>query len=113
MNTPNINNSDARAYVQACRPFNGAKNDYSRNGYSVSADYRGHLYVVWSYGHWPMYVCDTRTGLWFRNYEKASRTTTKQAGQCHPCTTPPPAPLPTDKLLEMIDIASSEARRAA
>jgi hypothetical protein len=101
-------NDNARQYVLKCREFNGAKNDQSDNGYAVSGRMVGHLYVVYSYGYWPMFVCDTRTDTWFVNSDKFSKTTSKHHGQCYPhgkdC-----APLPVSELYDMVGRAEAIA----
>lgn len=99
--TARVANSDTREYVLRCEPFNGAVNSYSRNGFAVSGRLIGHLYVVYSYGYWPMFVCDTRSDTWFVNAHRYSITTTKHQGQAWPhgkdCV-----PLPTEELDAMI-----------
>ena len=104
MRTPTVTNAFARPYVLKCQEFNGAKNAQSDNGYAISGRHVGHLYVVHSYGYWPMFVCDTRTDTWFQNCERFSNTTSKHKGYCHPygkdC-----APLPTAELDEMLRVA--------
>lgn len=43
------------------------------------------LYVVYSYGeHWPLYVYEQMTGVWYRNTEKSSPTTSRHSTQLHP-----------------------------
>ena len=43
------------------------------------------LYVVYSYGeHWPLYVYEQMTGVWYRNTEKSSSTTSRHSTQLHP-----------------------------
>jgi hypothetical protein len=100
-----VTNNRARPHVLKCEEFNGAKNELSENGYAVSGRKVGHLYVVLSYGYWPMFVCDTRTDTWFINADRFGRTTTKQSGQCRPygkeC-----APLPNEELDELLRVAS-------
>jgi hypothetical protein len=111
---PRVANNACREYVLRCEEFNGAANSHSRNGFAVSGRRHGHLYVVYSYGHWPMYVCDTRCDLWFKNAHGYSSTTSKQQSQCYPhgkdCQ-----PLPTEELEAMIDLArqwrTPEARK--
>jgi hypothetical protein len=74
MPIPTTTNTNARKYVLKCHDFNGAKNSNSENGYAISGRRVGHLYVVYSYGYWPMFVCDTRTDTWFKNADKYSPT---------------------------------------
>jgi hypothetical protein len=104
MRTPTVTNTNARPYVLKCQEFNGAKNSQSSNGYAISGRRIGHLYAVFSYGYWPMFVCDTRTDMWFKNADIYSQTTSKQSGQCWPhgkdC-----APLPTAEMDEMLRVA--------
>lgn len=43
-------------------------------------------YVVYSYGrHWPLFVYDKQTNVWFENASKYSVSTSRQKAQCHPC----------------------------
>lgn len=109
MKIPSVNNTDMRQYVLNCQPFNGSPNKHSRNGFSLSGRLINHLYVVYSYGYWPLYVCDTRHpgGLWFVNAHKYSSTTSKHGAQAYP-TGKDCMPLPTDELTALID----EARKA-
>jgi hypothetical protein len=112
MPIPSTTNINARSYVLKCQEFNGAKNEHSRNGYAVSGRKVGHLYVVYSYGYWPMFVCDPRTDTWFVNAHKYTsagsngNATSKQQGQCYPhgkdC-----APMGTDELNAMLELAGS------
>jgi hypothetical protein len=104
MKIPTVTNGDARSYILNCQEFNGAKNEHSTNGYAISGRKAGHLYVVHSYGYWPLFVCDPRTDTWFVNAHGYSRTTSKHRGQCYPhgkdC-----APLPTDEMNDMLEMA--------
>ena len=107
MKFPDVANSDARPLVLKCKEFNGANNDKSTNGYAVSGRKVGYLYAVYSYGYWPMFVCDMRTDTWFANADKYSSTTSTHSGQCHPhgkdC-----APLPTEVLTVMLEMARNQ-----
>jgi hypothetical protein len=107
MKIPTVSNTNARQYVLKCQEFNGAKNDKSANKFAVSGRKVGHLYAVYSYGYWPMFVCDTRTDTWFTNCDKYSQTTSKQRSQCYPhgkdC-----APLPVTELDAMLAMARSQ-----
>ena len=109
MAIPSTTNINARSYVLKCAEFNGAKNGNSEDGYAVSGRRIGHLYAVYSYGYWPLFVCDPRTDTWFINADTFSRTTTKQRGQCYPhgkdC-----APLPRAQLNEMLSMAYEQRR---
>ncbi len=104
MKIPNAANNNCKDFVLNCEEFNGAKNEHSRNGYSVSGRRVGHLYVVYSYGYWPMYVCDPRTDTWFVNAHRYSATTSKQSSQCYP-TGKDCAPVPTAELERMLELA--------
>jgi hypothetical protein len=111
MKIPSAANNACRSYILKCQEFNGAKNEHSRNGYSVSGRRVGHLYAVYSYGYWPMYVCDPRTDTWFVNahrYTSAAsngNATSKQQSQCYPhgkdC-----APMSTAELDAMLSMAA-------
>jgi hypothetical protein len=98
---PKTANSECKNYVLACDEFNGASNEHSRNGYSIAGRRIGYMYVVYSYGYWPMYVCDTRNDVWFVNAHKFSVTTSKQASMSYP-TGKDCMPLPTDELNDML-----------
>ena len=99
-----VANTYARPYVLRCAEFNGAKNRLSDNGYAISGRRHAHLYAVYSYGYWPMFVCDTRTDTWFVNADKHGATTSKHQSQCYPrgkeC-----APLPKAELNAMLCMA--------
>jgi hypothetical protein len=42
-------------------------------------------YVVYSYGtHFPMYIWDRDTGMWYGNKDKYSSTTSRHQSACHP-----------------------------
>lgn len=104
MKIPSTTNTNARPYVLKCQEFNGAKNDVSHSGYAIRGKRIGHLYAVYSYGYWPMFVCDTRTDTWFVNADKYGATTSKHQSQCYPhgkdC-----APLPRAELNAMLSMA--------
>lgn len=102
MKIPLVANTYARPYVLRCAEFNGAKNSLSDNGYAVSGRRHAHLYVVYSYGHWPMFVCDTRTDTWFINATKSTPTTSKQRGQTYPHGKTL-SPLPVSELEKIIE----------
>jgi hypothetical protein len=104
MAIPSTTNINARSYVLKCAEFNGVKNEHSDSGYAITGRKIGHLYAVYSYGYWPLFVCDTRTDTWFINADKCSSTTSKHRSQCYPlgkdC-----APLPRAQLDEMLSMA--------
>lgn len=99
-----VNTSDVRPLVQACTEFDAGKNAESTTGYAISGRRVNHLYVVYSYGYWPMYVCDTRNKLWFANAGRFSRTTSKHQSHARPYNVEL-AHLPTAELDAMIDRA--------
>ena len=73
---PRVANSNARAYVQQRKPFQG------NNTFGTYVEDR---YVVYSYGtHWPMFVYDD--GRWFANSGRWGATTSKHRTQLHPLT---------------------------
>ena len=73
-----IANSDAGRYVSQRAPF-------ITNNKTMYSEFNGDLYVVYSYGqHFPMYVFDTTTHMWFGNSDKYSRTTSQHQSKAHP-----------------------------
>lgn len=74
-----IANRDARLYVQNHKPFKGSNLCaylLRRNGRNV--------YVVYSYGYWPLFAYDEATCVWYENLDYASPTTSKHRTQTHP-----------------------------
>lgn len=75
------NNRDARAYVQSRKTFKA--NNLFGHTYKTFSD--GEVYVVYSYGqHFPLFVYHYRTGTWFENEDRYSKTTSKHRSQAHP-----------------------------
>lgn len=72
-------NTNARQYTSLCTPFKGS---------NLSADWHDHLYIVLSYGWWPLFIYSKATGVWYRNNEKYSPTTSKHARQAEPVLAP-------------------------
>lgn len=71
-----VNLSNARNFVEACQEFKG------NNVYAV---WRDNLYIVYSYGlHFPMYVWDSKAGVWLANEDKYSVSTSKHQSKCRP-----------------------------
>ena len=68
-------NTRSRAYVQSTLAF---------KAHNLSAEWRGPLYVVLSYGYWPLFIYDQRSGKWYENSDRYSVTTSKQRSQSHP-----------------------------
>lgn len=52
---------------------------------NIFSENYGNLYIVYSYGHhWPMFVFDRASGVWYENEDKYSVTTSKHRSQSHP-----------------------------
>jgi len=66
-----ISNYQASEYVALKRPFKGSN---LSAGWKVAGNYL--IYVVLSYGHYPIYIY--RDGLWFINSDHYSTSTAKQ-----------------------------------
>lgn len=104
-----------RSYVQQLRPFhNNGRTGQGPSGATLWGEWLtsnppwgapedkslvAPIYVVFSYRRsWPLFV--NWRGVWFRNDEKFSRTTSKHASQAHPLA--PCVPLTTNQLLYII-----------
>lgn len=73
-------NRNARYAVDNLCPFQ-ANNLYAQN--------RGRFYVVFSYGeHWPLWVHDNRSHVWYENSDKYSVTTGRHKSQSRPSEGP-------------------------
>lgn len=86
MTKAKISNSKARQYVQDCKEFK-ANNLWAE--WVESMGVPNARYVVYSYDrHWPLFVYDVMTEIWFENASKYGMTTSKHHGQAHPhvCT---------------------------
>lgn len=70
-----ISNKQAREYVQRTEEFKGS---------NLSAEWKGKLYIVTSYGWYPLLVFDRLSGTWFENSTKYSPSTSRQLSNCHP-----------------------------
>ena len=111
-----------RSYVQQLRPFHN--NSRSGQGPSnatlwgewvrvkESWDDTPPIYVVFSYRRtWPLII--NWKGVWFRNEDKFSRTTSKHSSQAHPLTAC--VPLTTNQMQFLVgahrptDLALTEA----
>lgn len=72
-------NAKCRAYVRSCTPFTNS-NDQLFGRWETP-----HLYVVYSYGsHWPLFMYNAATCLWYENEDKYSVTTSRHHGYAHP-----------------------------
>jgi hypothetical protein len=74
-----IANREARQYVRTQSPFKG--NNLHGESMSVNGTF---LYVVYSYGYWPLFVYVGPLGRWYENEERYSVTTSKHRSQSHP-----------------------------
>lgn len=73
-----VPNTDLHTHVETCSPVR------NNNG-TVFSDAFARLYVVYSYGtHWPLYIYDVDTGVWFENTSSASRTTSRHRSHARP-----------------------------
>lgn len=66
-------NKDSRSLVQSRTPFNAN---------NLSGEFVGDVYVVKSYGYYPIFVY--KNGKWYENQDKYSKTTSKQMSQSRP-----------------------------
>ena len=98
-----------RSHVQQLRPFhNNGRTGQGPSGATLWGEWKtaapwgtpdkpliAPIYVVFSYRRsWPLFV--NWRGVWFRNNEKFSRTTSKHSSQAHPLA--PCVPLTTNQL---------------
>lgn len=82
MTKAKISNSKARQYVQDCKEFK-ANNLWAE--WVESMGVPNARYVVYSYDrHWPLFVYDVMTEIWFENASKYGMTTSKHKTQSHP-----------------------------
>lgn len=74
-----VSNIHARQYVKDHEEFRG-------NNLSADIVVRDGcaMYVVWSYGYWPLFVYFGPTETWYENKERFSVTTSKHRSQSHP-----------------------------
>ena len=66
-------NTESHNYTSRKQPFKAS---------NLTGRYVGNSYVVYSYGYYPIYA--NVNGVWFKNSEKYSRTTSKQQTQSRP-----------------------------
>ena len=75
-----VSNNKARQVVNSMEEFKGS------NTFGVWENPA--CYVVYSYGkHFPMYVFDVVSNMWFGNYDKYSMSTSKHQSQLRPSAT--------------------------
>lgn len=81
MSKVKISNCNARDHVKRLSEFK-ANNLWSE---WVEFDHPEARYVVYSYDrHWPLFIYEVRTDMWFENASKYSVTTSKHKSQSHP-----------------------------
>ena len=81
MSKVKTSNCNARDYVKRLSEFK-ANNLWSE---WVEFDHPEARYVVYSYDrHWPLFIYEVRTDMWFENASKYSATTSKHKSQSHP-----------------------------
>jgi len=77
-----ITNNEARSYVMRKENFDTVNETMFAK---TIEDHKAHTYTVYSYGHhFPMYVYDYKTGEWYGNKDKFSRTTSKHQSIAKP-----------------------------
>jgi hypothetical protein len=82
MSKVKTSNCNARDYVQRCKEFK-ANNLWSE--WVECMNTKDARYVVYSYDrHWPLFIYEVRTDMWFENASKYSVTTSKHRTQSHP-----------------------------
>lgn len=84
MSKAKISNCNARPHVQSLKEFK-ANNLWSEWVHDVNTDTKDARYVVYSYDrHWPLFIYEARTDMWFENASKYGVTTSKHKTQSHP-----------------------------
>jgi len=68
-------NARSREFVQQLKEFKAN---------NLSARKEGSVYVVYSYGWYPLFVYHFESNKWFQNADRYSVSTSKQTTQCHP-----------------------------
>ena len=93
MTKARVSNRDSHIYVERRREFK------ANNLWSEWVDDAAR-YVVYSYDrHWPLFIYEARTNMWFENTSKYSVTTAKHHTQSHPHTDT--TPLHVDDMLKV------------
>ena len=62
--------------------FTGNKQAFEAS--NLRAVWRGGLYIVYSYGWFPLFIYNQVQDYWLENSERYSVSTSKQRGQSHP-----------------------------
>ena len=68
-----------------CRDLVQQKQSFKAN--NLHAEYWKALYVVYSYGHYPIFIFDHKAKTWYQNENGYSQSTKKQISQSHPLST--------------------------
>lgn len=62
--------------------FTRSKQAFEAN--NLKGEWRGGLYIVYSYGWFPLFIYNLVQDCWLENSERYSVSTSKQRTQCHP-----------------------------
>jgi len=62
--------------------FTSAKQAFQAN--NLKGEWQGGLYIVYSYGWFPLFIYNLVQDCWLENSERYSVSTSKQRTQCHP-----------------------------
>jgi hypothetical protein len=86
MTKARVSNRETRDYVKNLKKFK-ANNIWSEWVRDEDTDTNDARYVVYSYDrHWPLFIYEVKTDMWFENGSKYSVTTSKHKTQSHPYT---------------------------
>jgi hypothetical protein len=81
-----VSNRETRDYIKNLKEFK-ANNIWSEWVRDENTDTEAARYVVYSYDrHWPLFIYEVKTDMWFENASKYSVTTSKHKTQSHPYT---------------------------
>ena len=84
MTKARVSNRETRDYIKNLKEFK-ANNIWSEWVRDENTDTEDARYVVYSYDrHWPLFIYEVRTDMWFENASKYSVTTSKHKTQSHP-----------------------------
>jgi hypothetical protein len=84
MSKVKTSNCNARPFVQTLKEFK-ANNLWSEWVADTNTDTEDARYVVYSYDrHWPLFIYEVRTDMWFENISKYGITTSKHKSQSNP-----------------------------
>ena len=88
MTKARVSNRETRDYVKNLKEFK-ANNLWSEwvPDTNTANETEAARYVVYSYDrHWPLFIYEVKTDMWFENGSKYSVTTSKHKTQSHPYT---------------------------